>query len=505
MEKGYKRSIVIGFCVMLALTTAVPGEESSRILTPALTESERTSASQFNNIFRRAVQQAMPAVVFVKVAKTDGNHRSMVNGLGSGCIIDSRGYVVTNDHVVKDTDWVGIVLADGREFVASEVYTDQYTDLAVVKIDPCDEILPVASFGDSNKVEVGDFVMAIGSPFGLEQTVTAGIVSFLGRQTGILSRQVGYEDFIQTDADINRGNSGGPLINLFGEVIGINSNIFSPTGVSTGYGFAVPSNLTKFVVEQLIEHGQVHRGWLGITQMELDRVRSINENELQSFPELWQLVHNDNILEGMPDDLKGIMIVKVVPGDPAEKAGLRGGDVVVSIDGKKMENSKKLRAFVATLKPDSQVECVVWRDGQETTFVVTLAERTDARVRGGLESFGRDGWGNDGKGQGMPGSPGLGKRRLGAVVRTLTPSISLALGYSTNTRGVLIEQVKPGSIADTFGLKQGNVIVSVNGNKIRHKDQLAEALMQADWFKRGIKLGVLNESGTREVTIQQKD
>ena len=228
-----------------------------------LSPKEVEAVNNIHNVFRRAVNIIKPAVVTVRLYQEMSDMQEHEIGLGSGFIIDKQGYILTNNHVAEGNDKIAVVLDDDRMFEVVDVMLDPDTDLAVLKIDPQGQDLPVARFGNSDDAQVGDFVMAVGSPFGLSQTVTMGIISYKGRQTRILG-QWGLEDFIQTDADINKGNSGGPLVNLMGEVIGINSNIFSPTGVSSGYGFAVPSNMAKYVSDELIANKTVKRGYLGV-------------------------------------------------------------------------------------------------------------------------------------------------------------------------------------------------------------------------------------------------
>ena len=293
-----QKAFFAGLFMFLLIGLVIPGYLFAEISPQPLSDDEKSLISRINNANRRAVQIVKPAVVYIEVGKTDqpspfspgGESR----GAGSGFIIDKRGYVLTNNHVVAGTETVKVHLADGRIFEAQEILLDPATDLALVRIDPEEEDLPVTSFGDSDTAQVGDLVLAIGSPFGLalSQTVTAGIISYKGRQTHILGNW-GYEDFIQTDAVINKGNSGGPLVNLYGEVIGINSNIFTPTGVSAGYGFAVPSNIAKFVVNQLIQHKKVQRGYLGVSLLSftLDELRKTPPERLRLLKGIEQLLN----------------------------------------------------------------------------------------------------------------------------------------------------------------------------------------------------------------------
>jgi serine protease Do len=467
-----------------------------------LTAAEKEQAAQMNAVVRRAVEQALPAVVSIQVSKK--MEKGMMNpfmpedmeveGIGSGVIIDKKGYVITNNHVVAETDKVTVVLADGRSFEAKGKFLDPDTDLAIVQIDPKDQDLPVAALGDSDKVEVGNMVFAMGSPFGFTQTVTSGIISFKGRRTGILNPYWGYEDFIQTNADISKGNSGGPLVDLYGEVIGINSNILSQTGISSGYGFAVPSNLAKFVSDQLIAHGQVKRGWLGISMNGLAELRKLPPDIRKEV-----LSEHSEILEGIPDTLEGVLVINVNKGGPSDQAGIKSRDVILDINGTKTTQSNALRNYIATLPPGTTAHCTIWRDGGEMPIDVNLGDRDVAKAKepepGKIHA-------RRGPSEG-PGVPTEQKGKLGIAPKELTAELAKKYGVPEDTQGVLIENVITGSLAELCGLKAGDVILSADGEKVTTISQLRKIIIQADLEQKGLEVEILNAQGRTRLLIKQ--
>jgi len=482
---------VVLSAVLLNPPSVLFGAEAAR----PLSESERSMAAQINNVFRRAAAVSQPAVVSIRVSKqvppSGFSPGAAQGGLGSGFIIDKRGYVITNNHVVSNTNKVEVLLADGRHFEGVEKLLDPDTDLALVRIEPKGQTLPVVKFGDSDKAEVGDFVLAIGSPFGegLAQTVTGGIISYKGRQTHILG-QWGYEDFIQTDAAINVGNSGGPLVNLYGEVIGINSNIFSPSGLSTGYGFAVPSNIAKYVVEKLIEKKHVQRGWLGVYMAGLDTLRKIPkeswEPDLQKF-----FSENPNLLDEIPESLQGVLVTGVKPGDPAEQGGIKIKDVILQINGTKLTSAKELQDIIARLDPGATVKFVIRRNGGEITREVTLGDRDTARRRFV---------------QGL--TPKEKTARLGITIKPLNPELARFFGYNENLHGLIILSVQPESAAEKSGLKMGDIVVSADGIKIQGSqegiERLKSIIKKADLKEKGMEMVVRNKSGQRTVIVKNE-
>ena len=482
-----------------------------------LTDSERDQASVINNVFRRAREQVLPAVVFITVSKKTraaslGFGRA---GVGSGCIIDPRGYIITNNHVVADAERVEIILADGRRFVAKEIFLDPDTDLAVVRIDPEGATLPTAKLGDSDRVRVGDFVMAMGSPFGLEQTVTLGIVSYKGRQTNILG-DWGFEDFIQTDADINHGNSGGPLVNLFGEVVGINSNIYSLTGGSAGLGFAIPSNIVKNVSEQLIAHKEVKRGWLGIRMSGLEQIKESISQRKRLYPELEVEGESQRLvkaLENIPESIQGVLINEVMPQTPAKEAKMEKYDVILRVNGHDTKEAKDLQIYIASQPPGETVTCQIWRDGKKMDIEVTLGDRDVAKAkkqkqdeefyaardrRRGPFVFPRP------KSPDERAVPTDEKPKLGIGAQSLTAETALQFGYEEDTRGVVIDTVLADSLADQNGLKVGDIIVSVDSVKIYSTNQLADLIGRADFADKGLKVEIRTQDGVVQKTIKRK-
>ncbi|WP_455234771.1 DegQ family serine endoprotease [Thiogranum longum] len=342
----------------------------------------------------------------------DRPKRKQTQSLGSGVIVDApRGYVLTNHHVVEQADKITVTLRDGRHFNAKLIGADPDSDVAVIQIPDAEELtaLPLA---DSDALEVGDFVVAIGNPFGLGQTVTSGIVSALGR-TGLGIE--GYEDFIQTDASINPGNSGGALVNLRGELVGINTAILAPGGGNVGIGFAIPINMAEQIMHQLIEHGEVSRGRLGITAQDLT-------------PELAQAL---GIVK-----TRGTVIAQVEPGSPAAKAGLRIGDVILAINGKPVASSADVRNRVGLLRVGSTVELTILRDRRERTIRASIEAPQLEQLAGEV----------------------LHARLAGARFS----NIQEGMREYGNTKGVLVSAVEPYSPAWQAGLREGDIIVSAN-------------------------------------------
>ena len=355
--------------------------------------------------------------------------------LGSGVIVDPNGLIITNNHVVEKADEIKVVLGDKREFKGKLIGSDPKTDLAVIQIDAKD--LPTVSWGDSDKLQVGEYVLAIGNPFGLNQTVTMGIVSAVGRaNVGIAD----YEDFIQTDAAINPGNSGGAMVNTHGELVGINTAIFTQSGGYMGIGFAVPSNMSKTIMESLVKGGKVVRGWLGV---------SIQEVSPQLAKEF-----------GLKDP-KGALVSDVLPNSPAEKAGFKRGDVIVQYNGQTIENSTQLRNLVAKTGVGTKAKVVVVRDKKEKTLDQTIEEQPSDMAR------------NENTEKSEEGSS---TALTGIEVRNLTPEIARQLGLNRSDKGVVITRIEPGSVAEEMGLQRGDLIVEVNRKPIRNTDDYDDLL-----------------------------
>lgn len=335
--------------------------------------------------------------------------------LGSGFIISHDGYIFTNNHVVERADKILVKLSTGREYEAKIIGRDTKTDLALIKIKP-GESLPIVDIGDSDKARVGDWVIAIGNPFGLEQTVTAGIVSAKGRVIGAGP----YDNFIQTDASINPGNSGGPLFNMEGKVIGINTAIVAQ---GQGIGFAIPMNMAKVILPDLKSKGKVTRGWLGVS------VQDITED----------IAKNMKL-----KDIKGALVSETFKGDPADKAGMKAGDIIVEVNGKKIKDSHELLITIATFHVGDKIEIKASRDGQERIFHTVVAER---------------------KGQPEVASGKTIIENFGMTVQDITPEIAQYLGIESRS-GVIVVDVKDGSSADEKGIQPQDIILQVNKVKV---------------------------------------
>ena len=386
-------------------------------------------------------------------------------GLGSGVIVDSSGIVLTNNHVVKDADEVKVQLGDGREFDVTEIKTDERTDLAVLRIDT-DETLPAARLGDSDQLEIGDWVLAIGHPFELEQTVSAGIISGKGRSLGAVRRA----RFLQTDAAINPGNSGGPLVNLAGEVVGISTAIASRNGGNQGVGFAIPSNLARWVVPQLIKKGEVTRAYLGVSIVEID-------------PELAEKL-------GVSLDA-GVVVASVGPDSPAKEAGLQEADVIVSFDGRPIRATSDLQELVERSQADSRHELKIIRDGKPST-INALVKRMPEDFEVAME---RDRYGGR-----MGTSEFYRHQQLGLTVIEMTDAFAAQLGYE-GLAGTLIMHVDHGRIAAQAGLREGMLITRVGDKDIKSTAEFKEAI-EKESLERGITLEVRSGSGTKTVKLQ---
>ncbi len=398
----------------------------------------------FSDAISRVANALIPTVVYINVTGTVTQRAPSMNpfgddpffryffgppqeqrevpvyALGSGVIISKDGYIITNNHVVQNADTIAVTLSDGRKREAELIGRDPNTDLAVVKIDPLPG-MEYAEFGDSDSCTVGQWVIAIGAPRGLDWTVTAGIISAKNRTTGILG-PTGYEDFIQTDAAINPGNSGGPLLNLQGKVIGINSLIVSASQGSEGLGFAIPSNMAKAISESLITKGKVIRGYMGvqIQDVTLEMAKSLK----------------------LGLDFKGVIIVDLVENGPAAKAGLEQGDIILAFDKKKVEDVAQLRNMVAQTPPGKQVEVTVLRDKKRLEFQLKV---------GDLEIISKQ------------TTEMQGSSLLGLKVAKVTPDLARKNGLR-RASGVVVTDVEPRSAADRVGLAKGDIIFRV-GNK----------------------------------------
>jgi serine protease Do len=406
---------------------------------------DTTTAEALSSAFRAASNRALPAVVYIQVEKEAPARAMPINpfqrffgqpqpegeappqqGAGSGFLLDREGHVVTNTHVVADASYLLVRLVDGREYEAEIVGTDASTDVAVIKIDPGEgEELPVADLGDSEPVQVGDWVLALGSPLGLDFTVTAGIVSAKGRQ--ISGRQAALEAFIQTDAAINPGNSGGPLVDLAGRVVGINTAIFGGGPRFVGYGFAIPIDLAERVIGDLLEYGYVRRPQLGV------RVSDVTAVDAEAY--------------GL-DEVRGAEVNAVDSDGAAADAGLEPGDVIVALDGEQIADATELTTELAEMQPGDRVKLAVVRGGERRDFEVELGEfeHAEQAADGGSQH-------------------GSAEETLGFRVEPLTAEIADRFGY-TRTSGVVISQVRPFSSAANAGIRPGFLLLAIDGEAV---------------------------------------
>src|SRR5581483_1721958 len=362
------------------------------------------------------------------------------HALGSGVIVTKDGYLLTNHHVIDGAEEIRVELADNRVFDAKVVGSDPRSDLAVLRINAGG--LPLLALGDSDRVRVGDVVLAVGNPLGVGQTVTAGIISAKGRTTGLSDGS--FESFLQTDAPINQGNSGGALVNTSGELIGINSQILSPSGGNIGIGFAIPANMARTVADQLMKGGKVRRGMLGVS------IQPVTSDIAESL--------------GLKD-VRGVIVNSVEPGSPAERAGLKQGDVITAFNGKEVSDSNSLRNLVASTPPGTEVTLTISREGHEQQLRATLGELSD-------EARNKAAPGGD---EQSPGNAG----RFGLSVTPLTPEIAGQPGLGRDARGLAVTDADPAGPAADAGLRSGDVIEQVNRQPVSTVAELKAAFDRA--------------------------
>lgn len=393
------------------------------------------------------------------------------SSLGSGFIIDAqKGYIITNNHVIKDADEVRVTLHDDTTMPAEIIGRDEKLDLAVLKVDPKKHKLTAVSFGNSDQLRVGDWILAIGNPFGLGGTVTAGIIS--AQQRDIHSGP--YDDFIQTDASINRGNSGGPMFDLDGHVIGINTAIFSPSGGSVGIGFAIPSNLAKPVINQLIEYGQTRRGWLGV------RIQSVTDEIAESL--------------GL-DKARGALVASVTKTGPAEKAGLQPYDIILSFDGKPINEMRELPRAVAETAIGSAATVKYWRDGKMMTAQVKVGELEKAEKAGLIA---------EGPAEGNP-KGGVTVDALGLHLSAMTDDLQGEFNIGSRVHGVVITKIDDLSEAARKGLLTGDVIVEINQQAVKDPHNVKTIIEKAIKAGRSSVLLLVNRGGdVRFVALRLK-
>ncbi len=437
---GFLPAAAILLCATLALARTAP--ESFADL------AERLLPAVVNVSTTQSVGQAGPNEEFDEFFRDFFDRQNRENqprratSLGSGFVIDPGGYIVTNNHVIAEAEEIKIRFFDGAELEAEVIGRDEKTDLALLKVDP-KAPLPAVTWGDSDAVRVGDWILAIGNPFGLGGSVTAGILS--ARQRNINAGP--YDDFLQTDASINRGNSGGPMFNMDGEVIGINTAIFSPSGGSVGIGFAIPAALARNVIAQIREFGHPRRGWLGV------RIQTVTEE----------------LAEGLRlPSVSGALVANVTDPGPAATAGLKQGDVILRFDGKTVDEMRKLPRMVAETPIDKDVEVVVWRDGREQTFKVRLGELEEPEMAS-VET------------EEDAGPPAEASRipTLGLSLSMLSADLRQRFELGEDTAGVVITGVDENGAAAEKGLQVGDVIVEVDQRAVSSPAEIDDLIKQA--------------------------
>ncbi|MBX3420488.1 MAG: Do family serine endopeptidase [Pirellulaceae bacterium] len=390
----------------------------------------------FDELFRELEGRGRRQVPIEPEEQPEGPKSRVQAGVGSGVIVSEDGFVLTNNHVIEQADELQIRLSDGQEYKAEIVGRDPSSDVAVLKIDATG--LAAAKLGDSSAIEVGDWVIAVGSPFGLEQTVTAGIISATNRRTGIL--RGGFEDFLQTDAAINPGNSGGPLVNLRGEVVGINTAINSRTGTNAGVGFAIPSNMALQIMQDLRSTGRVVRGFIGAG---LDELTPESARELK-----------------LPNNIaRGAIIRKLLPDGPAARAEMKEKDVVIGIGNRPITSSSQLMNEIAMVRPGSQIELKVLRDGKPRTITITVEERTEEKMSQFSDRTVIEDW--------------------GLALETLTPELAKEVDVGEDLEaGAVIVQLDRTKRAAKLGLQPADVIVAIDGKPIRTAAEAKQALSE---------------------------
>ena len=482
VRRGIDKVFLVRYTLMTAFVTLlfVLGGQSTALaerpdsfadlaekLSPAVVNISTTMVVNGNN--RPQMPQfpeGSPFEDFFKEFQDRGEPSRRAQSLGSGFIIDAAGIVVTNNHVIENADEISVILANDESFKAKVLGRDAKTDIAVLQIDPGDSKLTAVSFGNSDGLRVGDWVMAIGNPFGLGGTVTAGIVSARGRDIG----SGPYDDFIQTDASINRGNSGGPLFNLDGEVIGINTAIFSQTGGSVGIGFAISANLATQVVGQLQDYGRTRRGWLGVF------IQEVTEDIADSL--------------GL-DSAKGALIASVTEAGPANEAGLQAGDVIIRFNGKDVVKSRDLPRLVAETPVETTVDVEVVRGGERKTLSVTLGELEQAENGGLLSRTEAKEKTNDTK-----------IENIGLTVSLVTEELAEKFDLDKDEIGIVVIDVTDGSPAADKGVQPGDVIRRLNQSAITSVEKLVEGIASAkEEGRKGVLMLIESDGQTRFVQI----
>ena len=404
---------------------------------------------------------------FMEKNKGNGGQKHKATALGSGFIIDPNGYIVTNYHVIEDADQITVILQDDTNMTSTVVGKDKKTDLALLKVET-KKPLPAVAWGDSDKVRVGDWVIAIGDPYGLGGTVTAGIISARARDIN----SGPYDEYLQTDAPINRGNSGGPMFNMDGEVVGVNTAIFSPSGGSIGIGFAIPSSLAKNVVDQLRAHGHIERGWLGV------RIQMVTQDIADSL--------------GL-DKAKGAMVSSVTPDGPAAKSGMQPGDVILTFDGRDVSEMRRLPLMVAETEVGKTVDATVFRKGKEVALKVKVGELAQKEEAESQEDQ-----------TAAAAAPPANAEKIEDVGITVAPvSDALCTRYDVKkgVNGVIVTNVTPESVAADQGIQTGDIISEAAQQEIKTPKDLLEQVKQAKKESKPLLLLINRSDDLRFVAI----
>ncbi len=388
--------------------------------------------------------------------------------LGSGFIVDSTGYIVTNNHVIDKADEITVIFSDESKAKAKIIGRDGKTDLALLKVE-VNKRLPHIEWGDSDKARVGDWVIAIGNPFGLGGSVSAGIISARARDIN----SGPFDDFLQTDAAINRGNSGGPLFDIDGKVIGINTAIFSPSGGNVGIGFSLPANMAKPVIDQLRAEGKVERGWLGV------KIQTVTDDIAESV--------------GL-DKASGALVLDVTKGSPAAKAGIQTSDIILDFDGKEVPNMRKLPRLVADTKIGKTVPVNLWRNGKKKTLEVTIAVLDESKEEKKAKLLAEPG-------TGAPDSFGKTIDKFGMTLAELTPANRKLLHIKENVNGVLVVKVAKNAESATKGLMRGDVVESVNQEPVKTTEQFTKVIDNAIKAKRKSVMILVNRKGNTQFVV----
>jgi serine protease Do len=456
----WKRSFGVVLVLVCLSCSAVAVEDEA-------IETLRSTSRAFSGI----AKQVTPAVVAVKVEKMIASNTQTFNspfddeffrrffgpqfsprneprsqkkeGQGSGFIISADGYILTNNHVVADVDKITVVLKDGRKLDAKVIGTDDKSEVALIKVDAKD--LPIVELGDSDELEVGEWVIAIGNPFGLSETVTVGVVSAKGRQIGIMDG--GYEDFIQTDAAINPGNSGGPLLNIDGKVVGINTAIISQSGGYMGVGLAIPINMARQIKDQLMATGKVERGYIGVTM----NPEGLTQELAESF--------------GL-DKNTGVLVTEVEPESPADKAGLKQGDVILKMNGKDVRSNESLRNTISLMAPGTKVKLTIFRDAKEKEVTVEVGSLSKSKFAMDMSEAGK---------------------KLGLGVVPIDSDTARQMNVR-GQQGVVVAEVAPNSPAEEVGIEPGMVILSVNRVYVNTVSEFNQALEESAKTKKAVLL-----------------